>query len=352
MERKFSSIITKVEGLNNQQLYLLRRRNNVAKAMFGKIECPEEELEEEETYQQAAEREFYEETNIKIKNIKECFKFEMEASVYERSWCKRIITVYETTISLGEVADITNKQSIDNEPWEVYTEDKVMLMESIDSIREYLERKFDLKHLPRLLIFEGADGTGKTTIIEKIKRKMEEKGLGYSHNKNKVRRSEGESMLSFRERVTEQRNQDIMEGYMKKIINGEDCAFVITDKSPYVEYFYQKTKWNHERLDIFQNHQLEKKIFELKSVIDSAIVIHLKNDKAWENYINREDKIVNKSFETMSQETYKQMKENFEKFAPKLYKHHFFVKIENDENSWRRVWDIIKFTNWNRFMNN
>ena len=42
-----------------------------------------------------------------------------------------------------------------------------------------------------------------------------------------------------------------MEGYMNKIINGEDCAFVTMDKSPYVEYFYQKTKWNHERLDIF-----------------------------------------------------------------------------------------------------
>ena len=46
------------------------------------------------------------------------------------------------------------------------------------------------------------------------------------------------------------------------------------------------------------------------------------------------------------------MKENFEKFTPKLYKYYFFVKIENDENSWRRVWDTIKFTNWNRFMNN
>src|ERR1700722_15893389 len=153
MKKKFSSIIFKVESLNNQQLYLLRRRNNVAKVMYRKMECPGGELEEEETYQQAAEREFYEETNVKIKNIKECFKFEMEKSIYEGNWCKRIITVYKTTISLGEVADITDKQDIDNELWEVYTKDKVMLMESIDSVKEYLKRKFDVKHLPRLLIF-------------------------------------------------------------------------------------------------------------------------------------------------------------------------------------------------------
>ena len=43
----------------------------------------EGKLEEEKTYQQVAEREFYEEINLKIKNIKEYFKFEIKESVYE-----------------------------------------------------------------------------------------------------------------------------------------------------------------------------------------------------------------------------------------------------------------------------
>ena len=44
----------------------------------------------------------------------------------------------------------------------------------------------------------------------------------------------------------------------------------------------------------------------------------------------------------MSEQTYYHMKSNFEKYAPKLYKHHIFVKVENDEESWKQVWEIIE----------
>ena len=44
----------------------------------------------------------------------------------------------------------------------------------------------------------------------------------------------------------------------------------------------------------------------------------------------------------MSHETYQKMKANFEEYASKLYKNHIFVQIQNDENSWKKVWKIIE----------
>ena len=153
-------------------------------------------------------------------------------------------------------------------------------MENIDSVNEYFRRKFSLKKLPRLLIIEGADGSGKTTILEKIFSELKEKRVKYSYDNSKRRKIPGEILLEFRKAVVERRNENITEKYIKRIKKGERIELVITDKSPYVEYFYQQTKWEHARLNIKENHQLEKKIFELEEVIDAAIVIHLKNKNA------------------------------------------------------------------------
>ncbi len=226
--------------------------------------------------------------------------------------------------------------------WRLYPEAQVLLTNNIDSVNEYLQRKFLLKKLLRLLVIEGADGSGKTTIIRKLKEELKRRGLKYLHNEIKRRRQENETLLEFREGVTNRRNQNLIEGLIHRIKHEGGCEIVITDKSPYVEFFYQKTKWNHERLNTYKSHQLMKKVFASSEVIEASLAIHLKNSEAWNNYIRWEETLKDKSFETMSRETYQLMKANFEKYAPKLYKNHIFVQIQNDENSWKKVWKIIE----------
>src|SRR6266542_1860010 len=229
--------------------------------MTGCLECPGGELWEGESFREAAKRE------------------------YEEKITKVIVKVYKTIITLGEVADIDYKIQWEWEKWRLYPEAQVLLTNNIDSVNEYLQKKFLLKKLPRLLVIEGADGSGKTTIIRKLKEELRQKGLKYLHNETKRRRKENETLLEFREGVTNRRNQNLIEGLIHRIKHEGGCKIVITDKSPYVEFFYQKTKWNHERLNTYESHQLMKKVFASSEVIDASLIIHLKNPEAWNNYI-------------------------------------------------------------------
>src|SRR6266498_5141533 len=193
---------------------------------------------------------------------------------------KVVVQVYETIITLGEVADIDYKIQWEWKKWRLYPKAQVLLTDNIDSVNAYLKRKFLLKKLPRLLVIEGADGSGKTTIIRKLKEKLKQSGLKYLHNEIKRRRQENETLLEFREGVTNRRNQNLIKGLIHRIKHEGGYEIVITDKSPYVEFFYQKTKWNHERLNIYESHQLMKKVFVSSKVIDASLVIHLKNPEA------------------------------------------------------------------------
>src|SRR6266536_6444523 len=207
--RKFSSIIVKV--VDGQKVcYLLRKGIKDNKAMTGCLECPGGELWEGESFREAAEREYFEETNIKLKNITWKLNYSHEKE-YEGEMTKVVMQVYEMIITLGEVADIDYKIQWEWEKWRLYPEAQVLLTNNIDSVNEYLQRKFLLKKLPRLLVIEGSDGSGKTTIIRKLKKKLEQRGLKYLHNEIK-RRQENETLLEFREGVTNRRNQNLIEG--------------------------------------------------------------------------------------------------------------------------------------------
>lgn len=338
--RKFSSVIVKIAN-KAEESYLLRKRKKANKAMCGKMECPGGELQEGETFKEAARREYFEETEVEVKNLIWKLNYSKK-SVYEGVQTITIVQVFETTVWIGEVADMNNKIPYEEDQWNIYSEAKVLLMNNIDSVNEYLKRKYRLKTLPRLLIIEASDGSGKTTNLEKIKKELQGREINFLHNTKKRRRLPGESMLEFRKAVVEQRNKNITKGLVECLSAGIACQFMIIDKSPYVEYFYQKTNWNHERIEGFEQFLLEKRIFELKDVLDAAFVIHLKNPFAWSNYYDRDLLIDDKSFNTMSYNTYKQMKENFEEYAPKLYKQHIFAHVQNNEEDWKIIWKIIE----------
>ena len=46
---------------------------------------------------------------------------------------------------------------------------------------------------------------------------------------------------------------------------------------------------------------MEKKMFELEEVIETTLIIYLKNRNAWQNYYDRESSIIDKPFDTMSE---------------------------------------------------
>ena len=89
---------------------------------------------------------------------------------------------------------------------------------------------------------------------------------------------------------------------------------------------------------------IEQEIFRYKEVIDNAIVIFLENDKCWKNYIKRENKkLIPTSYNTLTKKEYQQMVQSFTQNYKKLYKHSTKVQIKNDEKSWKRVYDEIKW---------
>ena len=124
---------------------------------------------------------------------------------------------------------------------------------------------------------------------------------------------------------------------------------MILDKSPYCEYFYQKTEsFDRGLINPYGNHRMEKEIFKYKDIMDNAIVIFLENKECWNNYIGRETKKNNEghksSYETLKEEEYMDMVKMFKKYQ-NIYKdteRYKTAKIKNDDKSWKKVYKRIK----------
>ena len=141
----------------------------------------------------------------------------------------------------------------------------------------------------------------------------------------------------FRKQVVEEIN--------RRMIEFDDEDIIILDKSPYSEYFYQKTKsFDRGLISPYGNHKMEKEIFRYKDIIDNAVVIFLENDECWKNYIGRETKKNGKghksSYNTLNEEEYMDMvrmfKENQDVYENReKYRN---IKIKNDNKSWKKVY--------------
>jgi uridine kinase len=165
-----------------------------------------------------------------------------------------------------------------------------MLLNLDEKIEEILLKRLNRKKKPQLIIIDGVDGIGKSTVVENLMKQLEEKdGLKITFNKFKRRRNDDKRFEKptkkyewlFRKQVVEEINRRMVEYINEDII--------ILDKSPYSEYFYQQTKsLDRGIIDAYGNHRMEKEIFKYKEIIDNAIVIFLENKNCWNNYINRE----------------------------------------------------------------
>jgi len=231
-----------------------------------------------------------------------------------------------------------------------FTDKEAILLNLEEKTEKELLKKLRRENKPQVIIIEGVDGTGKTTIVENIIKQLKnEDMLKVKFNTFKRRRKDDKRFKEpskeyewlFRRQVVEEINRRMIE------FNDEDI--IILDKSPYCEYFYQKTKsFDRGYISPEGNHKMEKEIFKYKDIIDNAIVIFLENEECWKNYIGRETKKSNEghksSYSTLKEEEYMDMVKMFKEHQM-IYENkekYGNIEIKNDNESWKKVYEQIK----------
>src|SRR5579862_1897916 len=238
-----------------------------------------------------------------------------------------------------------------NHEFKYFTDNEAMLLNLSEETKVTLLERNNRKNQPTLIIIDGTDGVGKTTIVSKIIKKIEAQGIEIKFNTFKRRRDDNklyktptiQNEWKFRREVVEQIN--------KRLITYGNEDIIIVDKSPYCEYFYQRTKCFDRKLIMpYGNYKMEQEIFKYKDIIDNAIIIFLENEMCWKNYIERElKKEYKSSYESLKENEYMEMVESFKENQiiyeeKKKYK---ALKIQNDNKSWKVVYNEILKINKN-----
>ena len=124
-----------------------------------------------------------------------------------------------------------------------FTDKEAILLNVSKKTKEELLKKLNRKNKPQVIIIDGVDGVGKSTVVENIIKRLEEKDKvkvifnTFKKRRNNDKRFEEPSKeyeWLFRKQVVEEIN--------RRIIEYTDEDIIILDKSPYCEYFYQKTE--------------------------------------------------------------------------------------------------------------
>jgi hypothetical protein len=168
---------------------------------------------------------------------------------------------------------------------------EALLMNLDEETEIKLIDRVGLRGIPKLLIFDGVDGVGKTSIVNGLRKRFDVKGEKVRFNTFKRRREDKKKFAKKRKETEWEFRKEVVEQINRRMLEySGDEEWIILDKSPYSEYFYQQTpSFDRGYISRYQNHLLEKEIFKYKDIIDNAIVIFLENDECWENYINREN---------------------------------------------------------------
>src|SRR4051812_19387857 len=109
----------------------------------------------------------------------------------------------------------------------------------------------------------------------------------------------------FRKQVVEEIN--------RRMVEFKEEDIIILDKSPYCEYFYQRTKsFDRGLITVpYGNYKMDEEIFKYKDIVDNVTVIFLENKDCWRNYIERENRKSGEepksSYNTLNKEEYKDM---------------------------------------------
>jgi thymidylate kinase len=235
----------------------------------------------------------------------------------------------------------------------VYLKNKEALLIKMDNhVEKELLIKLNRKEKPKLVIIDGVDGVGKTSIVTRIIRQLELQGDKVVFNTFKRRRMDKEE---FKEPSREHEwkfRKEVVSEINRRLVTYNNEDWIIVDKSPYSEYFYQKTnEFDRGYISPYGNYLMEREMFRYKEIIDSSIVIFLENDDCWTNYYNREIKKKdgghNNSYGMLNEKEYRSMVKSFRENQniyedTQCYKR---IEIRNDEHSWKKVYKtIMEFT--------
>src|SRR6185369_5906472 len=231
-----------------------------------------------------------------------------------------------------------------------FNDKEAILLKLEEKTEKELLKKLGRKNKPQVVIVDGVDGVGKSTIVENMIKRLEEKdNLKIIFNKFKRRRNDDKRFEKPSKEYEWLFRKQVVEEINKRIVEFTDEDIIILDKSPYCEYFYQKTKsFDRGYISPEGNHKMEKEIFKYKDIIDNAIVIFLENKECWKNYIGRETKKNNKghksSYDTLNEEEYMDMVKMFKEHQG-IYENkekYGNIEIKNDNESWKKVYEQIK----------
>ncbi|CAB4408573.1 unnamed protein product [Rhizophagus irregularis] len=231
-----------------------------------------------------------------------------------------------------------------------FNDKEAILLNLEDKTERELLKRLRRENKPQVIIVEGVDGTGKTTIVENMIKQLKDKDkLKVRFNTFKRRRNDDERFKEPSKEYEWLFRKQIVEEINRRMIEFDDEDIIILDKSPYSEYFYQKTKsFDRGLISPYGNHKMEKEIFKYKDIIDNAVVIFLENDECWKNYIGRETKKSEKghrsSYNTLNEEEYMDMVRMF-KENQNVYENegkYRNIKIKNDDKSWKKVYKQVE----------
>ncbi|EXX50501.1 hypothetical protein GLOIN_2v1791704 [Rhizophagus irregularis DAOM 181602=DAOM 197198] len=187
---------------------------------------------------------------------------------------------------------------------------------------------------PKIIIICGVNGTGETFIVNKLIKEFEKAGQSVRFNTFKRRREDNDKYKIPKKGIEWEFRKEVVEQINRRMEEHENEDWLILDKSPYSEYFYQQTpSFDRGYISKYENHLLEKEIFRNKRIIDGSIVIFLENDKCWENYRGRE---------------YSKKDQGHKTSYPLLNEERYMEMISNNDTDWEKVYNKIIELNGNK----
>src|SRR6185369_16124520 len=94
---------------------------------------------------------------------------------------------------------------------------------------------------PKIIIICGVDGTGKTTIVNKLIKEFEKAGQSVRFNTFKRKRGDNDKYKIPKKGIEWEFRKEIVEQINKRMEEHSNEDWLILDKRPYSEYFYQQT---------------------------------------------------------------------------------------------------------------
>ena len=352
--KQWSSVIvrirfkTGISGIERPYEYLISKRLNPTGIYKNKgyWNCPGGSREKGETFTQCAEREFQQECGWKNHpKIKYYGKLHFIDNENE----KRLIKIYIMDIWSEDLIHIQNAEPDKHSPWIHKPLTEIMLLPIINSLEYYIKQELQIQTIPKLIIIEGVDGCGKTTLANKIIKKIGEENVTFNRrtifNKydafkftRKDANHHGYNEAQFRQAVVQSINRRI------EFINGKQ-PFIILDKTPYSEIFYRETEplriRDQTKISNQEWEEIKKECLKYKDIIDNAYVIVLQrpDNECFEKYYQREiNKESQSSYQILDQQKYLNMYNSFYENIPNLYKD--CKKVQYIQNSFTQQIDI------------